>query len=135
LGVLACKSESGGTRISHEGAGFAVSLSHAKPAPGGSATASLRVVGRQGFKINVPYPHTQVTFSPSGGVDVRTLLDAGAAATNTESELRFAVPFQAQSGAGAVGVSVKFSVCNDTECLTPTVAFEWKPLDHETRAR
>ncbi len=122
-------------RVSREGTGYALSLSHAKAAPGGSATANLRVVGRQGFKINVPYPHTEVAFSSSGGVDVRPSLDAGAAAANTESELRFAVPFKAREGAGAVGVSVKFSVCNDTECLTPTATFEWKPLDSETRAR
>ncbi|MBI3071139.1 MAG: hypothetical protein HYY84_03325 [Deltaproteobacteria bacterium] len=74
--VASCKSGDGGVRVSREGVGYALSLSHAKTAPNQSAAANLRVVGRQGFKINVPYPHTVVEFSTSGGVDVRPTFDA-----------------------------------------------------------
>lgn len=95
-------------------------------APAASGELELRVTPTPGFKVNLLYPW-DLTLSTGDPVTIeRTEWDNASAQTFTEQEAVFRLPVEAtQSGTYEVSGDLRFSICNEHRCQTPTAQVGW----------
>lgn len=83
------------------------------------------VTPAEGYKNNMEYPRWQVAIDEDAPAAAGAEVNRDAATTFEEEQVVFHIPIEDGEAAGDVAGRLRFSVCNDEACLTPTEDVEW----------
>lgn len=110
-----------------EGESFVIKVVDATVASGKEGTFTVSINAKDGFKVNDQYPHKVNLDDPPSGVALpKQKLKKGDGQFEGKSFV-FKIPVKAESaGSHTVGGNVKFSVCNDNQCLIKDAAIQAK---------
>jgi hypothetical protein len=93
---------------------------------GANVAATIRVVPKGEYKINLEYPHRLTVDGPKGATPSKAFLDSKKATKLTKSELVFKPAFQLTSaGKHSFNGVLSFSVCTERQCETKNEKVQW----------
>jgi len=88
-------------------------------------TLVATVTPAEGYHCNMEYPRWQVAIDEDAPALAGTEVNRDEAHTFEEEQVVFHIPVADGEAAGDVAGRLRFSVCNDEACLTPTEDVQW----------